>query len=220
MALPPPPSHPPCPAPPPPPPNPRHGDGPPPPPPARGSGRERITYMTGRYAESSGKPSHAPQAACEPQDRPSNQIKSNPISTPSPPHLHPISTTSPPHHHPTTTTPAPHLHHISTDASVCVCARACVGLCVFVWRPTQIAIRETPWQRGSEEQGTPGFLLIRRSPGGKPQDRCPGPSAAFLDQTASAGLYCPAFGLILNKRAKPPLGRAAMQIEYHRQPPV
>ena len=35
--------------------------------------------MAGWYAESSGQPSCAPQAACEPQDQPSNQIKSNQI---------------------------------------------------------------------------------------------------------------------------------------------
>ena len=41
--------------------------------------------MAGRCAELSGQPSSAPQAACEPQDRPSNQIKSNQIPPPTPP---------------------------------------------------------------------------------------------------------------------------------------
>ena len=39
----------------------------------------RVARIAGRYAESSGQPSCAPQAACEPQDRPSNQIKLNQI---------------------------------------------------------------------------------------------------------------------------------------------
>ena len=50
-------------------------------PPARGRGRERTACMAGRYAELSGQPSSDPQAACEPQDRPSNQIKSNQIKS-------------------------------------------------------------------------------------------------------------------------------------------
>ena len=41
-----------------------------------------IACMAGRYAESSGQPSSAPQAACEPQDWPSNQIKSTPALPP------------------------------------------------------------------------------------------------------------------------------------------
>ena len=41
--------------------------------------------MANRYAESSGKPSCPPKAACEPQDRPSNQIKSNQFLQPTPP---------------------------------------------------------------------------------------------------------------------------------------
>ena len=57
----------------------------PPPPPARGGGWGRAACMAGRYAESSGQPSSAPRAACEPQDRPSNQIKSNPYPPPLPP---------------------------------------------------------------------------------------------------------------------------------------
>ena len=44
--------------------------------------------MAGRYAELWGQPSSAHQAACEPQDRPSNQIKSPP-----PPPLTPPPTT-------------------------------------------------------------------------------------------------------------------------------
>ena len=54
-------------------PNPRQGDWSAPPPPARGWGWVCTACMA---AESSGQPSSAPQAACEPQDRPSNQIKS------------------------------------------------------------------------------------------------------------------------------------------------
>ena len=58
------------------------------PPPARGGGWVRTACMAGRYAESSGQPSSAPRAACEPQDRPSNQIKSNlpPLPPPHPPY--------------------------------------------------------------------------------------------------------------------------------------
>ena len=77
------------------PPNPRHG-GEPPPPRARGGGRVHTACMAGRYAESSGQPSSAPLAACEPRDRPSNQIKSN---------LLPCSPTSP--HPPPPHTPPP-----------------------------------------------------------------------------------------------------------------
>ena len=66
-------------------PNPRHGDRPAPPPPlARGCGWVCTACMAGRYAELSGQPLSAPQAACEPQDRPSNQIKSNLTSPPLP----------------------------------------------------------------------------------------------------------------------------------------
>ena len=70
-------------------PTPRPGDSaaPPPPPPARGCGSVCTACMAGRYAESSGHPSSAPQAAREPQDRPSNQIKSNQIN-PIPPLFH------------------------------------------------------------------------------------------------------------------------------------
>ena len=98
--LPPLPPGPPPPSPPPPsPPNPRHGGGPAPPP-ARGGGWGRAACMAGRYAESSGQPSSAPRAACEPQDRPSNQIKSNqppppPLLIPPPPPL--LIPTPPPH---------------------------------------------------------------------------------------------------------------------------
>ena len=81
--LPPAPPHPP--PPPPSPPNPRHG-GEPAPPPARGGGWGRAACIAGRYAESSGQPSSAPRAACEPQDRPSNQIKSNQTRTDPPPY--------------------------------------------------------------------------------------------------------------------------------------
>ena len=81
VAFPTPPSNHPCPAPPPPQPAAGRQACPraPPPPPARGSGRQRISCMASQYGESSGKPWTAPQAACEPQDRPSNQIKSNPM---------------------------------------------------------------------------------------------------------------------------------------------
>ena len=64
--------------------------------------------MAGRYAESSGQPSSAPRAACEPQDRPSNQIKSNPSLPPSPqspPSLSPAC----PRTHPPVPTPASRL---------------------------------------------------------------------------------------------------------------
>ena len=54
------------------------------PPPACGRGRECTTCMSRRYAELSGQPSSAPQVACEPEDRPSNQIKSNQASPPPP----------------------------------------------------------------------------------------------------------------------------------------
>ena len=48
--------------------------------------------MAGQYADSSGKPSCAPQAACETQDRPSNQIKikSPPYPTLPPPPVIPL----------------------------------------------------------------------------------------------------------------------------------
>ena len=68
-------------------PNLRHGHRPAPP--ARRRGWVCTVCMAGRYVESSGQPSSAPQAACEPQDQPSNQIKSNQIKsggTPPPPH--------------------------------------------------------------------------------------------------------------------------------------
>ena len=88
------------------------------PPPARGRGRECTACMAGRYAESSGQPMSAPQAACEPQDRPSNEIKSNlpPPPAPHTPHTH----TTPHPTHPTHThththpTPTPPLTHTPT----------------------------------------------------------------------------------------------------------
>ena len=86
---------PPCP-PPPPPGRMRVSPSPPPPHPARDTAtglppRGPRTWtvctacMASRYAESLGQPLSAPQAACEPQDRPSNQIKSNQIKSPPPP---------------------------------------------------------------------------------------------------------------------------------------
>ena len=54
------------------------------PPSANGSGWVCTACMAGRYAQSSGQPSSPPRAACEPQDRPSNQIKSNQIKSPPP----------------------------------------------------------------------------------------------------------------------------------------
>ena len=123
---PPPPSHPPAalrrrgaatlpplpPAPPHPPPRPTRGTAaslpPPPPPPARGGGWGRAACMAGRYAESSGQPSSAPRAACEPQDRPSNQIKSN--HPPSHPLLPSPSLLIPPSH-PSPLSPLPPLTH-------------------------------------------------------------------------------------------------------------
>ena len=65
----------------PPPPHPARGTATGLPPPARGRGRVCTTCMGGQYAELSGQPSSPPKAACEPQDRPSNQIKSNQIPT-------------------------------------------------------------------------------------------------------------------------------------------
>ena len=73
------------------------------PPPARSCGWVCTACMAGQCAESSGQPSSAPQAACEPQDRPSNQIKSN---TPPPPQrLHIPLTHSPPPPPPARITP-------------------------------------------------------------------------------------------------------------------
>ena len=66
-----------------PPPHPTRGTATGLPPPARGCGWVCTACMAGRYAELSGQPSCAPQAACEPQDWPSNQIKS-PYCAPSP----------------------------------------------------------------------------------------------------------------------------------------
>ena len=64
------------------------------PPPARGSSWVRTACMAGRYASSSGQPSSAPRAACEPQHRPSNQIKSNPPLPP--PYISHTSPNTPP----------------------------------------------------------------------------------------------------------------------------
>ena len=75
----------------PPPPDPGHGaaGSAPPLPPVDADG-VCIACMARRYAESSEKPSCAPQAACEPQDQPSNQTKSKPRPPP------PSSTTTTP----------------------------------------------------------------------------------------------------------------------------
>ena len=63
---------------------------PPPPPPARIGGRGVHHTHGWPICRVVGKPSCAPQAACEPQDRPSNQIKSNQIkSNPTPQREHP-----------------------------------------------------------------------------------------------------------------------------------
>ena len=61
-----------------PPPRPTHGTATGLPPPARGCGWVCTACMAGRYAELSGQPLSAPQAACEPQDR----ISSNPLPSP------------------------------------------------------------------------------------------------------------------------------------------
>ena len=56
-----------------------------PPPPLARVGGQGVHHAHGRpICRVVGKPSCAPQAACEPQDRPSNQIKSNPPPPPPP----------------------------------------------------------------------------------------------------------------------------------------
>ena len=62
--------------------------------------------MAGRYAESSGPPSCAPQAGCEPQDWRSNEIKSVPTRT-IPPHTTLIHPPHPPPQPPPPPPPPP-----------------------------------------------------------------------------------------------------------------